>query len=271
MIRISLLILLFASLCANAAPADFARGRVVEPVESTDVQRATVPQDIYEWVVRADLGDLRVYNDEQQEVPYAIRRPARTEEHTAWVGLPVFALPAPPDNDAEGSHVNIELGDSGAVVAVHGASVSNLPSAGFLIDASAIDMRIAELDINWSQEGSGSIGKFRVEVSDDLDIWRTSARSATLATLQTEGRRIVADKIRLSGVRSNYLKITQIDGTTPMIINRVSARALRSQLPERHWKALTGTSSEKGYEYDTGGQLYHRAAGSHYLCKFQGT
>lgn len=255
MIRISPLILLFASLWANAAPADFARGRVVEHLESSDVQRATVPQDVYEWVVRADLGDLRVYNDAQQEVPYAIRRPARTEAHTPWVGLPVFALPAPGKNDAEGSRVNIELSDSGAVVAVHGATISKVPGAGFLIDASAIDIHIAELDINWSQEGSGSIGKFQVEVSDDLDVWRTITRSVTLATLQTEGRRIIADKITLPGVRARYLKITQSDGATPMIINQVSARALRSQLPERHWKALTGTSSEKGYEYDTGGQF----------------
>ncbi len=243
MIRISPLILLSASLWAHAAPADFARGRIVEHIESSDVQRATVPQDVYEWVVRADLGDLRVYNDEQQEVPYAIRRPARTEAHTPWAGLPVFALPAPSKNDAEGSRVNIELSDSGTVVAVHGASISKVPGAGFLIDASAIDIRIAELDIDWSQEGSGSIGKFQVDASDDLDVWRTIARSVTLATLQTEGRQIIADKI------------TQLDGATPMIINQVSARALRSQLPERHWKALTGTSSEKGYEYDTGGQF----------------
>lgn len=255
MIRISPLILLFTSLCANAAPADFARGRVVEPVESTDVQRATVPQDVYEWIVRADLGDLRIYNAEQEEVPYAIRRPLMTEEYTPWVSLPVFALPATRKSGEEGSRVNIELGDSGAVVAVHGVSVANVPKAGFLVDASAIDINITELDIDWSQEGDGFIGKFKVEASDDLDIWHTTVTSATLAILETEGRKIVVDKITLPGVDARYLKISQLDGATPMVIERVTARALHSQLPERHWKTLTGTSSEGGYEYDTGGQF----------------
>ncbi|MCZ6620016.1 MAG: DUF3999 domain-containing protein [Gammaproteobacteria bacterium] len=254
MIQFVVLIALSTSLCAFAAPVDFARGRVVEPMETTAIQRLTIPQDVYEWVVRADLGDLRVYNGELLEVPYAIRRPASIEDHTPWVVLPVFPLPSPRNKSEDTAQVNIELADSGAVIAVHGASVNNLQGGDFLIDASAIDIGITELDIDWSQEG-GFMGKFQIEASDDLDDWHATVTSATLATLETGGRKIIVDKITLPGVHTRYLKISQLDGATPITIDRVSARALRRQLPQRHWKTLAGAAREQGYEYDTGGQF----------------
>ena len=259
MIRVVPLVLFAAISSASAAqgstPNDFAYGRVVQPNEAAVVQRVRVPQDVYEWVVREDLGDLRVYNAEFDEVPYAIRRPAFTEAHSPWSELPVFGLPAPPAGGEDGAQVNIELGDAGTVIAVHGATTGNAASAGYLVDASGIDQRVDELMIEWPADANGFIGKFRVETSDDLDAWHLTVASATLATLETDGHQIVVDKVELPGVRASYLKIRQLEGATPVIIERVSFRTKRSQLPDRHWKSLSGTSNKDGYEYDTGGKF----------------
>ncbi len=71
-------------LTAHAGPADFARGRVIVVGEDL-VQRAPLPQDVYEWVVRDDLGDVRVFNREAEQVPYALRRPAtRSRSRLSW-------------------------------------------------------------------------------------------------------------------------------------------------------------------------------------------
>ncbi len=244
-----------AAAAPSSAPNDFAYGRVVQPNATAVVQRVQVPQDVYERVVRTDLGDLRVYNAAFEEVPYAIRRPAFTEAHTPWSQLPVFALPAPPAGSEDGAQVSIELGDAGTVVAVHGATTNDAPSAGYLVDASGIDQRVDELLIEWSSDVEGFIGKFRVETSDDLDAWHSTVASATLATLETNGRQIIVDKIELPGVRASYLKIGQLEGATPITIERVSFRTNRSQLPDRHWKDLRGTPTDDGYQYDTGGKF----------------
>ena len=60
----------------QANQSDFARGRVLDAPDGVVVARLVVPDDVYEWVVRRDLGDVRVLNRDQEEVPYNLRRPA---------------------------------------------------------------------------------------------------------------------------------------------------------------------------------------------------
>ena len=96
------------TLAAHAGPADFAHGRVIVVGEEL-VQRARLPQDVYEWVVRDDLGDLRVFNREAEQVPYALRRPATTSAHSDWQDLPIFTLPVASTVSTAGTEVNIEL------------------------------------------------------------------------------------------------------------------------------------------------------------------
>ena len=112
------LVIIIYALQAAAGPAEFARGRVILVGEEL-VQRATIPQDVYEWVLRDDLGDLRVFNRDGDEVPYSLRRPANTTAHTSWQNLPLFALPPATRPNAAGTEVDIELAEDGTVVAVH--------------------------------------------------------------------------------------------------------------------------------------------------------
>ena len=86
-------VLVFVSSVVAASPGDFVRGRVIESNASQIVQRATIPQDVYEWVTRDDLGDLRVFNGAQAQVPYTLRRPTSQQEFSEWFDLPVFVPP----------------------------------------------------------------------------------------------------------------------------------------------------------------------------------
>lgn len=236
-----------------AAPADFARGRVVEVVDEQLVQRVALPQDVYEWVTRRDLGDVRVFNGDHEVLPYRLQRPQKLQEFSEWTPLPVFVLPSDDVGTRPGASVNVEVDDGGAVVAVNSELVSRRQPAAFLVDASGFDNGIAELALTWSTVAQDYVGRFRVEVSDDLDQWRTLVASASLAALSTDGHSVLVDRITLPGTSVDYLKLTQLEGSERIQVNTVRARARLAQLPERRWKTFAGRAVNNGYEFEIDG------------------
>ena len=248
---LTILVLFSFGSSAAAGTADFARGRVLLDNPAL-VQRATLPQDVYEWVVREDLGDLRVFNGTGEEVPYALRRPPSSSAHSEWQSLPVFPLPEP-ESSGSGAEINIELDDGGTVVAVQGANAQIDGGGAFLIDASRHEEPISEIEVDWRQDIENVVSRLRVEASNDLDQWTTLIESATLAALETEGQSVKVNRIPLNAVRSTYLKLTTITGTQQIPITHIRARSRHSQAPERHWKTLPGTAFEDGFDFDTGG------------------
>lgn len=242
------------ALIAHAGPADFARGRVIVVGEDL-LQRARLPQDVYEWVVRDDLGDLRVFNREAEQVPYALRRPATTSSHSDWQDLPVFTLPIATPTSTAGTEVKIELGKDGAVVAVHGGDFEHSERANYLIDLSQYDHRVADLELSWTETADNFISHFRVLASDDLNEWRTVTSSATLAALETGGKQIFVNRIELNDVSAEYLKLQQLDGADTIAITSVTARTKLAELPRRNYKVLAASAADGGYEFDTGGRF----------------
>lgn len=269
---LGILLLLSASAFARAATTEFAYGRILLDNPAL-VQRATIPQDVYERVVREDLGDVRVFNGAGEEVPYALRRPASSSAYSEWQSLPVFPLPVP-ESTGDGTAISIELDEGGTVVAVQGANAQPLTGGAFLVDASKHEVPIAELEVDWRQDIENVVSRLRVEASDDLDTWTTRIESATLAALETEGQSVKVNRIPLSGPRTTYLKLTTIAGAQQIPITHVRARSRHSTAPERHWKTIPGTASEDGFDFDTGGvfaidRLTVELPGDNYLIEAQ--
>ncbi len=241
-------------LTAHAGPADFARGRVIVVGEDL-VQRTRMPQDVYEWVVRDDLGDLRVFNREAEQVPYALRRPATTSAHSDWQDLPIFKLPVAAPTSTAGTKVNIELGADGTVVAVHGGELERSERSDYLIDLSQYDHDVADLELSWTETADNFISHFRVQASDDLSEWRTLTSSATLAALETSGKQVFVNRIELNDVAAEYFKLQQLDGADTIAITSVTARTRLAQAPGRNYKVLSASAVDGGYEFDTGGRF----------------
>jgi len=204
-------------------------------------------------VVRDDLGDLRVFNRESEQVPYALRRPATRSAHSDWQDLPVFTLPIAEPASTAGTEVNIELGADGTVVAVHGGELEHSGRSDYLIDLSQYDHDVADLELSWTETADNFISHFRVQASDDLNEWQTVTSSATLAALDTSGRQVFVNRIGLNDVATEYLKLQQLDGAHTITITSVTARTRQPQAPTRNHKTLTASVVDGGYEYDTGG------------------
>ncbi len=254
------LLLLGIGIGVSADPNDFVHGRLIELDEVSAVQKVTVPEDVYLWVTRADLGDLRVLNGDGEEVPYALHRPQTTEEFTEWEALPVFVIPGS-DSGAEGvAQIHVEVDGGGAVVAVSSILTAQEKNAAYLLDLSGwLDLSgvaegLSQLQVRWDGE-QDFVGQFRIDASDDLNVWRTIVGSEALARLATDGQRVLMDQIDLPSFAARYLKITQLEGSEPVQVGGVAIRRRQSQLPDRHWRQLTGVESEGGYEFTTGGRF----------------
>ncbi|MEZ5558100.1 MAG: DUF3999 family protein [Pseudomonadales bacterium] len=253
---VSLCLAALVCICAavtSAAPADFARGRTLL-VGDAPVQRVDLPQDVYEWVVRADLGDLRVFNGAGEEVPYALRRPRPGRASGEWIDVPLFTLPAA-DPSSAAAAVDIELGSDGTVVAVRGAATPGTTRSDYLLDLSQVQDGDLELALTWVPAAANVVAHVRIDGSDDLDVWHPVVASATLAALQTAGHEVVLNRVLLGSTGHDYLRLRQLDGAEPMVVSAARVRQQAAQTPWRQWKALAAEPVEGGYEFDAGGSF----------------
>ena len=170
----------FACFCLSAGgalsmPNDFARGRLIEVQSVSDLARVMVPQDVYEWVTRSDLGDLRVLGADGEEIPYALQRPQGSDEYSAWERVGLFEVPGGDIGTSGGTQVNVEVDSQGGVVAISGAAVDTISPPAFLLDLNSVQKNAAQPSTGSLRlsraEGSGDyIGKFRVD--DAVDFFR---------------------------------------------------------------------------------------------------
>jgi hypothetical protein len=232
---------------------DFARGRVVQIDPASPAQRILLPQDVYEWSVGPDLGDVRVLNGSSDEVPYALRRPSAAVDHSAWQPLPVFMLPRPGAGPT--AQVRIEVAEDGAVVAVHGTAPAADALRAHLIDTGTTDRGRLQLRLSWPDGNEDFVARLRVEASADLDRWQTVSGATTVAQLRAGEEAVRLDLVEAPGGSGRYLRLVQTDGASPLRLTAVAGRLLENRPPERAWKRLAGGPIKGGYEFDTGGRF----------------
>jgi hypothetical protein len=251
---IALVTVALAALVVQASQSEFARGRILDTSDGSVVQRVTVPDDVYEWVVRRDLGDVRVFNRNQEEVPYNVRRPAGREEYSAWVSLPLYPVR---EEEAAGTAdlgIRVELSESGAIIAYQGSSIPTDQAKAYLLDATALRQIPTEMKLEWVAGVEGeSISRIRLETSDDLNSWQTLIAETTIARLSNASGEVLLDRFDLPRRKARYLRITQINGNLPLQISQVDVRHRSSALPKRRWRTLAGTPVAEGWEFASGG------------------
>lgn len=252
--RVPLLAAVTGILAVSAAAdqSEYARGRVLDTDDASFVQRIQVPDDVYEWVVRRDLGDLRVFNRDQEEMPYNVRRPARVDEYSAWQSLPLFPLPQDSGDGKADPRLRVEVSESGAIIDLQSGSGSGGTARAFLVDASGLDRSPTEIRLGLSGQGD-IVSRLTIETSEDLNSWQTLVGDVTVARLSSSGHDVGIDVFDLPKRKSRYLRIRQLDGSSPLAIDRVEVRHRRSELPQRRWRTLAGKPVEGGWEYASGG------------------
>lgn len=223
------ILLLFALLAgvhlATAAPpvpADFGYGCALPATSGAGVFRASLPLAVYEKTLRADLGDMRVFNAAGEMVPHAVRRVAEEPKETR-TSVPLFLLPGTLGPLTGDLSLRVIRSAAGAVVTVDAADNSSqepLP-ASYLLDLSGLAAPPTELELQWD----GPSGLFAVSLthSSDLAHWSALVDKAVLADLSANGGAVTARRIALPRTPLPYVRLDCIDCPKPLQLRAATA------------------------------------------------
>lgn len=249
-------------------PNDFAYGvRVPSPGDAA-AYRAALPLAVYQKVLRGDLGDVRMFNERDELVPYRIERPNAQEAVQATaVSLPVFKLR---DNsrrsldavrvtiEAGGARVGVQAPDAGTTTPRADSKGSAAPAvASYVLDGRAIESPISRFELSWPDDAPDFAGRLRVEASDDLGTWRTVVTGAPIANLRAGDARIVERRVDLAGVGAKFWRLSWADSPAPFEITGVNAEPTRDHVDvPRQTLSAPGTPGKPGeFEFDLGARV----------------
>jgi hypothetical protein len=242
-------------------PKDFAYGLLVESEVGKPAHELTLPDELYEGVLRADLGDLRVFNAGGIVVPHALcTGPAATPVSVREQALPVFPLRRPPPLGSPGDgRVTVQTPGGTSVQVIEGATPRALApatpdaAAGFVVDASAVDGALRALRLSWSTPDGASEAQVRVEASEDLNAWRTVVAGTTLLHVAADGRVLDRNHVDLPEARYRYLRLVRSSGPA-VVIGAVTADVVQpAALAEPRWFAAKPMADEDGaFLFDAG-------------------
>ncbi len=202
---------------AAPVPDDFAEGMPLEPEAPGSAYRLPLPEAVYGLSTRADLGDLRVFNQAGQVVQHALcAAPAPSSPCPAGAG---HGLPAGRADKGGGERFSLETADGLRLRWDQDdpARVASAPGAfEYILDARDLDAPLTGVRLDWqwrSPQGRAEL-PIRVETSDNLEQWRTVVPRGTL--LRVDGARANGDVLETSSVtlperRYRFLRLVPLD------------------------------------------------------------
>ncbi|MEG3192698.1 DUF3999 domain-containing protein [Lysobacter sp. D1-1-M9] len=228
--------------------------------------RVVLDEHVYRQLQTPDLRDFEVINADGVAMPAAVFAPEQPLAKPARrVPLPWFALPAAAaDGAAAGWRLISEADADGRLrrveVRTDDATALPLPRTALLLDLSRVREPIVALELQWKPVDALDLG-YRVEVSDDLQHWRTLQTQGRLVDLRRDERRLLQRRIELTGLRhrpARYLRLTPDRNGQPIEVTALNAELADATVQAApQWLALQPlrTSSAGTFEYDSGGRF----------------
>ena len=243
---------------------DFAFGFTVEADagEAGPLLNLELPDAVYRGVVRADMGDIRVFNGAGEIVPHALRRPLGTDaEAPAPRELPFFLLHREALDSADTRVLRIVTDDQGTIVSAASAPLDTDAAKrviAYLVDASALDKGPNRLVLDWKMSAAeGFAVTVDVLASDDLSHWKTLVSDVTLADLRSPQAALLHNEIALPGHKVKYLRIDWPEAMREAEPTRIMVHfAAEAIPPPRKQLELLGTWQDDdggGWIFDTEG------------------
>lgn len=263
--RVAASLLTMAAVVASAEdtdrplrPDDFAFAIPIDAPANAAHLRLDIPLPVYQKALRADLGDLRVFNAAGEVVPHAIVMPPATRSRTNSVApLSFFPLKARRESKGvDGLEIVARKGAAGTVLEVRdqGQAAPGERLVGYIMDASGFDRLPTALLLEWEQQAENFLGSVRVEASDDLKGWRVAAANAPVASLSFSGQALAERRVPLTGEKAKYLRLSWPGSQPELVLRKLSAEfSSEANDVARTWveaapAASTGKPGEYGFD-----------------------
>ncbi|MFL6601445.1 MAG: DUF3999 domain-containing protein [Steroidobacteraceae bacterium] len=247
----------------GSVPTDFAYRMQVNETPGSAAYRVTVPLALYEKIVHPELSDLRVFNGNAEQVPFAIERPASATVTNAATALSVFPLQDDSSATLDALRITIESGRGSVNVQAGGQAAPNGKVNGpairtYLVDGRSFELPAAALRLDWPQDAADFAGRVRVEASDNLGDWRSVAGSAPVANLHSGAGRLVEQRVEFSPTKARYWRLSWVGSTAPFVLTAVLAEPATQNVEARHVSrdiSAIQTKTPGEFAYDLGGRL----------------
>ena len=225
---------------ATPAPDDFASGLDLPGAVDGAAYSLRLPLAVYEQLTREDLGDLRVFNGNNEPVPHALRR-ADTSQDRKEVrqDLPLFLLAASRQPDQDDLSLRVRRDAGGTVLTVdagRGTTATATQPTTWLVDASRLATTPDSLELHWDG-GRDALCAVALSHSGDLTRWSPLVTRTVLADLSYHGQAISVRRILLPGRPLAYLRLDRLDCAGGLQLRRVTAVTGTPVLPEQ-WRTL---------------------------------
>jgi hypothetical protein len=247
----------------GSAPTDYAYRMQVNEKAGSAAYRVTLPLAVYQKIVHPDLSDLRVFNGNGEQVPFAIERRASGTVTNAATALSLFPLQDDSSATLDALRVTIESGRGSVNIQAGGQTPSSGRINGaairtYLVDGRSFEFPVAALRLDWPQDAADFAGRVRVEASDNLGDWRSVAGAAPVANLHSGAGRLVEQRVEFSPIKARYWRLSWVGSAAPFLLTAVLAEPATQNVEARHLsRTVTAvqTKTPGEFEYDLGGRL----------------
>ena len=258
-------LIILLTLISNAGaseliPADFARALLIEANSGAAIYEVKIPAEVYETVVRRDLGDMRVFNANEERVPHTLRKPEKIEITETRISLPFFPLY---DENSKNSSASPDftIAEDGAIVSLReqGSAVlaENAHIKKYVIDLSKIGKKITAMEFELLGAGDNYVKRLTIEQGRDLNKWRRLLNNAALTRLQYGDHQLQFNRIEIPYYQEKYLRFSWHDATDGIQLGAVYAIIKDSEQKNTvNWQNGNSElidSDQTSYEFDFGG------------------
>lgn len=263
-ILIAFLLSLFAALVGAETPQDFAFGIPLETSGGGALYEVELPAAVYEGVVSADLGDLRVFNANGEPVPFAfLPPPAAAHEKRQALRLPYFALRGEAATGVDAIEVRVEQVRGKALLTMNagGKPRRDARLLGYVIDASATSEALHALALELAPAVDHLLTQLRVDASDDLKHWTTLVAGAPLVRLVAGEYRLEQLRVEFPARKAKYFRVSWPPEQSLVVTGLTLELGETVIEASRRWKQVpasilvTKEKTTTEYAADLGGQF----------------
>jgi len=243
-------------------PHDFAYGVPLATTGRDALCEFPLPAQVYRDVTRRDLGDICVFNGRGEVVPFSLDQVS--QPHPAppeFRNLPLFPLAEVTGKKEDGVTLQVRRSPEGSLIRIETADGEtagrDIPS--YLLDASSLKRPVASLELEWEPRPEGTVGRIRVEGSDDLENWSVLVPEAPVIGLRYGDHTLERRAVEMGGAGRKYYRLSSSGaGEMP----RLSAVKARLALPDlehpRQWSKVSAsprTGEAGGYLFELPGHM----------------
>ncbi len=248
-----------STLAAGTSQKDFAYRIQVVGTGDAAAYRVALPLAVYQKIAHADLADLRVFNGNGEQVPFALERPVAGMVASAATALSAFPLKDDSGATLDAIRVTIESGKGAINVQTGGQNPPSGRINSYLVDGRALAVPVSALRLEWPQDAADFAGRMRVESSDSLSDWRMLMSGAPIANLRSGAERLVEQRVEFSPTKAKFWRLSWSGTAAPFILTAVLGEPAIQNVDARHTSlslAAVPTKNAPGeFEYDLGARV----------------